>query len=157
MSLCKTNAIENDDKSQISYLLFEINQQKFGLDVKQIKDVLSSLTVTKVPQSREEVSGVLNLRGRIVTVIDTAKILGIPSKKDEINSRQMYIVIEHNLEEYALMVNEVMDVVDLPFESYPKVPRTIEVVWRNIAEGIDPSGEEVLLILSANKIMSFLG
>ncbi len=139
----------------LSYLLFAVEDEKFGIDVTQVKDVLSTLDVTKVPQARPEVHGVLNLRGRIVTVIDTAHILNLQRTEDP-DRIDMFIVIEHNGEDYALLVDQVEDVVDYPEERYPPVPRTLGKEWKSLAEGIDPRGEDILLILNISKFLSFI-
>ncbi len=139
----------------LSYLLFVVNGEKFGIDVKQVKDVLSSMPVTSVPQSKSKVHGVLNLRGRIVTVIDTSEILEISAEADE-RPFEMFIVIEHGGEDYALSVDEVEDVVDYPEKTYASVPRTLSKEWKHLAEGIDPRGDDILMILNIAKCLAFI-
>lgn len=94
----------------LEYLTILIDDQKFGIPVLQIQDVLREQKVTRIPLASPEVAGSLNLRGRIVTAIDVRKRLNV---KIDPSKRSMSVVVEYNQELYSLIIDKVGDVLSL--------------------------------------------
>ncbi len=92
------------------FLIIEIDNQKFGIPVLQVQDVLREQEVTHVPLAPPEVLGSLNLRGRIVTAIDVRKRLGLPDRNPDMPS--MSVVVEHKEELFSLIIDKVGDVLN---------------------------------------------
>jgi purine-binding chemotaxis protein CheW len=149
------SAIKEENLKLLSYLRFRIGSDQFGLDVKRVKDVLGCQKITQIPMSRDEVYGVLNLRGRIITVVDPRVSLGVEADPKGYTD-EMYIVIEHGGEDYALIVDTVEDVVPYPAEKYPEAPRTLSKRWKKLSEGVDPRGDKILPILDVPELLDFV-
>jgi purine-binding chemotaxis protein CheW len=141
-------------KERSDYVLFSIDGHEFALHVANVKDVVPAVQITRIPQAREEVYGVLNLRGRIVTVIDTRKILDLGSYRAE--QGKLNIVVEYGGEDYALMVDEVSEVLDYPSDTYEEAPRTMDTGWKALADGVHKTDDGLMLVLSVEAIMAFL-
>lgn len=142
-------------ENTIEYVSFKIGDQDFGLDVLSVRDVFHPTKITKVLKCRPEVYGVLNLRGRIVTVIDMRRRLGLPSLHEH-NEEVMNIVVEYGEESYALMVDSVGDVMSLSKETFEDVPSTMDRSWASISQGIHRLEKGLIIILDVNKTMGFL-
>jgi purine-binding chemotaxis protein CheW len=71
------------DQSAQEYITVMIADQLFGMPILEVQDVFMPETVTQVPLASQDVAGVLNLRGRIVTAIDMRKRLGLPALEDD--------------------------------------------------------------------------
>lgn len=141
-----------------TYLRFRLSGEEFGINVFKAKDVLKKHAVTSVPKSSDQVFGVMNLRGRIVTVIDPKQILNISDEEDS-ERENMFIVVDHNGEDYALLVDEVEDVVAYPEDEFITTPRTLTEDWKKYAEGVDPrfrGQSKTLIILDIGKLLSFI-
>jgi purine-binding chemotaxis protein CheW len=141
-------------KDRSDYVLFSIDEHEFALQVANVKDVVPAVQITRIPQARDEVYGVLNLRGRIVTVIDTRKILDLGSYNAQ--EGKLNIVVEYGGEDYALMVDEVSEVLDYPSDTYEEAPRTMDKGWKALADGVHKTDDGLMLVLSVEAIMSFL-
>src|SRR4051812_21507078 len=92
------------------YVTMGIDRQMFGIEVKHVRDVLRHQKVTPIPLSPPEVAGSLNLRGRIVTVIDLRRHLDLPPKENYGRAGCTFVVIDYKGELYSLMVDSVGEV-----------------------------------------------
>ena len=136
------------------FVTFEIGQHEFGLDVLEILDVFKPVRITHIPQARPEVFGVLNLRGRIVTVIDMHYKLGLPIEKRDI-TKCMNIVVEHKGDHYALLVDKIGDVQTLSEKTFEESPTTMDEFWKDISKGVHKLNDSLLIILDIERTLSF--
>lgn len=114
------------------FVTVRLGDQLLGLPVLRVHDVIKLKALTRVPGAPAMVAGVMNLRGRIVTVIDMRARLGLPPGTD----RPMCTVIEHGGQSYALVVDAVGDVVSVPDDSREGIPATLSPAWRAVAAGV---------------------
>ena len=136
------------------FLTFMIAEQRFGIPILQIQDVLGRQKITRVPLAPPEVAGSLNLRGRIVTAINVKKRLGIVEdpKEDECYM-DMSVVVEYDHELYSLVIDSVSDVMRFENDHLESVPPTLDKVWRDISDGIFRLDKELLIILNIEKLI----
>src|SRR5262245_36729948 len=87
------------------FVTFTIAGQLFGVPVLAVQDVLRPQAITRIPMAPPEILGSLNLRGRIVTVVDTRHRLGLP--KADTNEQPMSIVVPHGDDLFSLAVDRV--------------------------------------------------
>ena len=136
------------------HLTFEVAGNVVAVAVTRVKDVLFDARVTRVPLASREVFGVLNLRGRIVTAVSSRAILKM--EPDAPGSDFTAIVVDYHDEDYALIVDRVIETVDLPDIAREETPRTMDPHWRNISSGIYKTEERLLPILDLDQVFSFL-
>ncbi len=137
------------------YLTVKISDQKFGIPVLQVQDVLREQVVTRIPLAPPEVAGSLNLRGRIVTAIDVRKRLAM-SDHDRPKS-SMSVVVEHNDELFSLIIDSVGDVLNFTKEVFEKNPSTLDPAWRDVSTGIYQLENELLVIMDVSKLLDEVG
>ncbi|AIL65654.1 Chemotaxis protein CheW [Rickettsiales bacterium Ac37b] len=143
--------IKNSDNEQ-KFVIINISGQLFGISVHVVRDVLSTHKITNIPLSPPEVLGSLNLRGRIVTVIDIRTILNIQSCVNQ--NYFMSVVVEHNGELYSLIVDYVNSVANLPKTEFIDNPKNLEPKWQEFSQGVYPSTKELIVILDINKLLN---
>ncbi len=136
------------------YLTIKIAEQRFGIPVLQVQDVLREQAVTKIPMAPPEVAGSLNLRGRIVTAIDVRKRLGLPPIEN--GKPCMSVVVEHKNELYSLIIDTVGDVLSLDGRQFEKNPNTLDPIWRDISTGIFQLKDNLLIIVDVSKLLENL-
>lgn len=144
-----TQSIENHNTRD--FLTIMIAEQRFGIPVLQVQDVLRQQKITRIPLASAEIAGSLNLRGRIVTAIDVRKRLNITSKRPE--KPPMSVVVEHMGELYSLIIDEVGDVVTLDDDHIEKNPGTLDPSWRDVSLGIYQMESELLVIMEVSKLL----
>ena len=142
----------NSEKSE-EFVTFTIAGQLFGIPVLQIQDVLSSYRITRIPLAPPEITGSLNLRGRVVTAIDLRLRLGLPPRPADADS--MSIVAENGGELYSLMVDSVGEVLALPQSTYERNPPTLDATFRAFSDGIYRLDDQLLVVLDVNRMLDY--
>jgi len=132
-------------------LTVTIGGQPFGVPVHCVHDVSKAQSITRVPLAPPEVAGAMNLRGRIVTVIDAARKLGLCSAEDKGGAAAMYVVIEHEGELYSLMVDRVGDVMSPSPQSFEQNPSNMDPAWRDVSAGVYRLDGELLVLLDVDR------
>lgn len=130
-----------------------VNDQMFGVSVDRIQDVFTPRDLTAVSLASREVAGILNLRGRIVTAIDTRAMLGL--EPSEITDHTMAIGIEHGGESYGLIIDSVGDVVEIDRSQIEPNPRNLDVRWQNISQGIYRMEKQLVVVLDVDRVFEF--
>ena len=135
------------------FVTFTIAGQLFGIPVLQIQDVLSSYQITPIPLAPPEITGSLNLRGRVVTAIDVRLRLGLPARSDGMES--MSIVAENEGELYSLMVDSVGEVLALSQSAYERNLPTLDAKFRTFSEGIYRLDKQLLVVLDVKRLLDY--
>ena len=133
------------------YVTFRVDNQLFGVNVLGVQDILRTEEIAFVPMAPPEVKGSINLRGRIVTVIDVRIRLGLPPRENGENT--MGVTVEQATELYTLSVDEIGEVLSLPVAKREEVPGTLDQKWRNFAEHIFQLDGELIIILDIDKLL----
>lgn len=134
-----------------SYVTVEIGGQSFGIAIARVREVFTPERMTRVPLAGDEIAGVLNLRGRIVTVIDMRQRLGMdPAPK---GAAPMAIGVDHKGEAFALLVDRPGDVVDLDLSALEPTPVTLDASWCAVVDGVHRLEDRLLLILDVDRAL----
>jgi len=126
--------------------------QVLGIPVMKVQDILTPEAIARVPLGPPDVRGLINLRGRIVTVIDVRTRLALTAAAPGKN-QGMCVTVENDGELYTLLVDDVGDVVSLPAEAREPVPPTLDSSWTDLAEGVFRMGDELLVALDIAKLL----
>lgn len=130
-----------------------IADQLFGIPITRVHDVFEAERITRVPLAPSEISGVLNLRGRVVTALDMRKRLGMPPREDA--GKQMAIGIDHDSEAYGLLVDSMGEVLKLSSAAFDAVPVNLQKDWAAICSGIYRLEDRLMVVLDVDKILDF--
>src|SRR6187399_129438 len=109
MSMTSKN--ENTEGAMSEFVTAMIGGQLFGLPISRVQDVFMPERLTRVPLSSGEIAGVLNLRGRIVTVVDMRARLGLPKNDD--GKPPMAVGVDLRGESYGLLIDQIGEVLKL--------------------------------------------
>ena len=142
-----------DSENAEEFVTFMIAGQLFGIPVLQIQDVLSSYRITPIPLASPEITGSLNLRGRVVTAIDVRLRLGLPPRPADADS--MSIVAENGGELYSLMVDSVGEVLALSQSAYERNLPTLDPKFRAFSDGIYRLDDQLLVVLDVNRMLDY--
>lgn len=133
-------------------LTLYIDGQLFGLPVHCIKDIFKATRITTVPLTGEEVGGVVNLRGRIVTALDLPYI--ISGKKANHEGPKMNIAVEWQGETYSFMVDSVSEVMTFKGNTFEQNPSTLSEKLSSLSEGIFKLDRDLLVVLNIEKVFA---
>lgn len=132
-------------------ITFEISGQLFGIDIMAIREIRAWSPVTRLPKVPEHVSGVINLRGAVLPVIDLSVRLGWPPT--ETTPRNPIIVCEHDGQSRGLIVHDVNDIVSIERSTIQKAESAVQDNLTHFLEGIAPLEEEMVMILDLKKLV----
>ena len=133
------------------YVTLTIAGQLFGIPVLTVQDVLGPRDVARIPLADPVIAGSINLRGRIVTVIDMRKRLGLPPRTDD--DPGMNVVVEHDGNLYSLQIDAVGEVMSLSPDAYERNPATVDPLWREFSNGIYRLNKNLLIVLDVDRIL----
>ena len=135
----------------IEYVTAIIGGQLFGLPIARVQDVFAPQKVTRVPLAGYEVAGVLNLRGRIVTVVDLRRQLGLPVSDDDI--APMAIGIEYRGESYGMLIDVVGEVLKLDVDSHEGNPINLDPRLARVAAGVHRLDAQIMIVLDVDRAL----
>jgi len=142
-----TNLINNSTR----YLTFFLGDEEYGLEIEFVKEIIGVLCVTPVPRSMNHILGVINLRGRVVPVIDLRLNFGLP--KCEPTERSCIIVIEYDNELVGLLVDEVSEVLNIRVNAVDKSTLQDQNVNEQYLQGIVMVDGDIKILLNIKNLL----
>ena len=127
------------------YSTFSVDDRYVGIPVDRVQEVLLAQPLTPVPLAHEHISGLLNLRGQIVTAIDLRRRLGLSVRPSD--QQPMNVVIRSRGEVASLLVDDIGDVIDTAEAAMAAVPPTLPEMVREVLLGVIPLPNQILLVL----------
>lgn len=140
------------DEEDRQFVTLTVADQLCGVPVLGVRDILGEQAITRIPLAPDEVAGSLNLRGRIVTAIDLRRRLGIPPAPH--GARRMAVVAEQGGELYALLVDQVSEVMRVKASAFERNPPTLSAIWARFATGIYRLEGQLLVVLDVGKLLA---
>jgi purine-binding chemotaxis protein CheW len=138
------------DAPSARWVGFELNGQGFGVKIEQVREVLLSATIEPVPSSPPLVLGVINLRGRIVTVLDLHMCLGLMRESD---AETRVIIIDFEGEPLALRVDRISDLCAVSDKAIKPAPATAKGGANAAVCGVVSRDHSMLTLLDLDKLL----
>jgi purine-binding chemotaxis protein CheW len=142
-----------DAENVVEYVTAVIDRQLFGLPIAHVQDVFVPARLTRVPLAPFEVAGVLNLRGRIITVIDMRRRLGLSVRVTA--ASDMAIGIERGGEAYGLLVDSVGEVMRISDAIRAPNPVNLDPHLAAVSAGVYRLEGELLIVLDVDRVLEF--
>lgn len=133
------------------YCTFFLDGLLFGVNVLGVQEVIKFQSMTQVPLASRVVSGLINLRGQIVTAIDLRRRLELDEREEEIPP--MNVVVRTDDGPVSLLVDDIGDVLELSDDTFEPPPPTMKGVARELITGVHKLDERLLLILDMPKVV----
>lgn len=129
-----------------------VGDQLCGIPVLAVRDILGEQSITRIPLAPPEIAGSLNLRGRIVTAIDLRRRLHLPAPPP--GTPRMSVVAEQGGELYALLVDQVSEVMSLDSSMFERNPPTLDMAWAAFSNGIYRLDGRLLVVLDVPRLLA---
>lgn len=127
---------------------FYLDGQLFGVDAQSVQEVIRYQVMTRVPKAPPAVSGLINLRGRIVTAIDLRTRLGIKAR--DAGTLPMNVVVQCDDGAVSLLVDQIGDVIEVNAENFETPPDTLHGPARELVKGAYKLDGRLLLLLECD-------
>lgn len=131
---------------------FRLEGEIYGINVMLVQEVLRITEIAPVPGAPDYVLGIINLRGNVVTVIDTRKRFGLPAKEMDDSTR--IVIIESDQQTVGIVVDGVSEVVNVNRSEIETAPSVGNDETARYIEGVVSRGEELLILVDLNKLLT---
>ncbi len=142
----------NQNDPLMQWVTFYLGDEKYGINVMQVQEVLRYSEIAPVPGAPNYVLGIINLRGNVVTVIDTRNRFGLPSKETDDASRVVIIETENHI--IGILVDSVAEVVELKASEIETAPNVGNEDSSKYIQGVTSRENELLILVDLNKLLS---
>lgn len=138
------------------YLTFHLSQEQYGVSLLGVREIIGLMDITHVPRTPKYVRGVINLRGRIIPVVDSRLKFGMEAIED--TEVTCIIVVELNYDDQiiqiGILVDEVDEVLDIQEKQIDNVPTIGADANMNFIRGVAKIGKRVVMLLDIQRVLS---
>ncbi len=149
-----SSKLQNTEGAVGEYVTAMIGGQLFGLPISRVQDVFMPERLTRVPLSSGEIAGVLNLRGRIVTVVDMRARLGLPKNDD--GKPPMAIGVDLRGESYGLLIDQIGEVLKLADDGREENPVNLDPRMAKLAGGVHRLDGQLMVVLDVDRVLEIV-
>jgi len=137
---------------ELQLVVFNSGSEEFGVEIMNVQEIIRMTNITKIPQAPEYIRGIINLRGRIIVVINLNVVMGMGSKEQTENTR----IIVANIGETVMgfVVDSVSEVIRLQEKNVEPAPAVIaSKIGTEYVLGVGKLDNRLLILLNLNKIL----
>ena len=145
------DTLDTEDTQKGRYLTFKLEKESYGIEIIHVTEIIGIQPITEVPELPDYIRGIINLRGKIIPVMDVR--LRFKKSFREYNDRTCVIVIDINELSIGLIVDSVSEVIAIP-DSEIVAPPEINRGGNRYVKGIGKVHGEVKLLLDCNKLLN---
>lgn len=140
----------NQDSMEGMYLTFDLASEGYGLEIRHVIEIIGIQSVTAVPDLPEHVIGVLNLRGKVIPIIDVRRRFGLPHR--DYDERTCIVVVNVNDNSVGLVVDKVSEVITIPATEIEPAPAAGHR-GRSYIAGMGKIGQKVKILLDIEALI----
>jgi purine-binding chemotaxis protein CheW len=145
-------AMTTHDDHLLQLVTFRIGEEEFGVNILQVQEIIRMLDITKVPKAPDFVEGVINLRGKVIPIIDLRKRFGLPARERDKMSR--IIVVEIGTTVVGFIVDAVSEVLRLPASTVEPPPPVVAGLDAEYISGVGKLDDRLLIMLDMDRLLS---
>jgi purine-binding chemotaxis protein CheW len=131
---------------------FELNGEVFGIDIMVVQEIIRLVQITKVPNSPDFVDGVVNIRGKVIPVVDLRSRMGMPRKEHDNNTR--IIVVELSGKTSGFIVDAVNEVLRIPLSITEAPPEIAAAVNSEYIKSVGKLEGRLLILIDLEKVLT---
>ena len=136
----------------IQLVTFRLKDETYGINVMQVQEVLRVTEIAPVPGAPQYVLGIINLRGNVVTVIDTRTRFGLPTT--ELDDASRIVIIESEDQVVGILVDSVAEVVELRHSEIDSAPNIGNEESARYIQGVASNDDDLLIVVDLNKLLT---
>lgn len=150
--MLNNDVINEEDTQKDKFLTFNMENEVYGIEIKYVTEIIGIQPVTEVPELPDYIKGIINLRGKIIPVMDVR--LRFKKPYLNYNDRTCIIVVDVNEISIGLIVDSVCEVINIPEQNIVAPPSSLTGFNNRYLNGIGKVGNEVKLLLDCNRLLN---
>lgn len=131
---------------------FRVGREEFSVDILNVQEIIRMSEITRVPRAPEFVEGVINLRGKVIPVLDLRKRFGLSAV--ERNNESRIIVVDSGATVVGLIVDSVSEVLRLPASTVEPPPEIVGGVESDYIDGVGKLDGRLVILLNLDRVLS---
>jgi len=143
---------KKQDAELLQLVTFSIGEEEFGVDILKVQEIIRTMEITKVPRAPDFVEGVINLRGKVIPIIDLRRRFGLDSREHDKHTR--IIVIEINNMIVGFVVDSVSEVLRIPANTVEPPPPVVAGLESEYISGVGKLEDRLLILLDLDRLLS---
>lgn len=148
-----TNSAEViEDAQKGRFLAFMIGNEAYGIEIKYVTEIIGIQSITEMPEMPSYVKGIINLRGRIIPLIDVRLRFG--KEPRDYDDRTCVIVVGFNGFSYGMIVDSVYEVLSIPDEEMSPLPEVNATTNNKFIKSIGKTSSGIVLVVDCEKLLS---
>ena len=151
-SYSQENAETEEDTQTGRFLTFLLGKEMYGIEIRYVTEIIGNQEITQVPEMPDHIKGIINLRGKIIPVMDVRLRFGKEPK--EYDDRTCVIVVDFSSISVGLIVDSVSEVLTIPPENVDEVPALNGGARSSFVKNIGKLENGVVLLLDCAKLLS---
>lgn len=155
MNIEDKNPISTSDRAG-KYLTFVLGEEEYGLEILKVREIIGLMSITKMPKAPSFIKGVINLRGKVIPVVDTRIKFDMETIED--TERTCIIVVEvinkNESIEMGILVDAVSEVLDISADKIEDTPEFGSEIDNRFILGVAKAKESVIILLDINKVLA---
>mgnify|MGYP000651641779 FL=1 len=148
----RKNSETDANDEVLQWVTFQLEQETYGINVMQVQEVLRYSEIAPVPGAPNYVLGIINLRGNVVTVIDTRLRFGLP--QTEVTDSTRIVIIESDKQVIGILVDSVAEVVYLKKSEIDTAPNVGTDESSRFIQGVSNRDDELLILVDLDKMLT---
>ena len=152
MDIKKNNSEDESLSNLIQLVSFKLGKEVFGIDILLVQEINRLIEITKIPQAPFYCEGVINLRGKVIPVINLRKKFELESKEWDRSTRILVCNVGDSV--IGMIVDSVEEVLKIPKSTLEQTPDIVSSVNSDYIEGIAKQEDQLLMYLNVAKIAS---
>ncbi len=143
--------LDNEDTQKDKYLTFHLAGEDYGIEIRYVIEIIGIQKITEVPDMPSFIRGVINLRGKVIPVMDVRARFKLADR--EYDDRTCIIVVNVDGTEVGLVVDEVSEVADIPEAQVEPPPKTSKNSENSYIQGMGKINNDVKILLNVHKLL----
>lgn len=146
-----TEAARNSGE-EIQLVVFRLGEEDYGVPINQVREIIRMAPITIMPNTPDFVEGVINLRGRVIAVMDLKQRFGMARRERDEQTRIM--VVEVGEQTLGFVVDTVSEVLRLPLDSIEPPPKAVSAIEDKYLQGVGKLKDRLLVLLDLEFLLS---
>lgn len=142
------------DSSLLQLVTFRIGEEEFGVDILAVQEIIRLVPITPVPRAPVDIAGVINLRGKVIPVVNMRSRFSLPARDASPQTR--IVVMESEEKIVGFLVDAVSEVLRIPVTTVEDPPPVVAGIGSEYIRGVGKLAERLLILLDLDRLMAHL-
>lgn len=147
-----TMSTHSDNNALIQLVTFRIAEEEFGVDILRVQEIIRMMPITKVPRAPSFVEGVINLRGKVIPIIDMRRRFGMAANAH--NDQTRITVMDLQGQVVGFVVDAVREVLRIKESTVEAPPQVVTGIGSDYLKGVGKLDDRLLILLDLDKLLS---